>query len=240
MQKDHRPYYIKKAYTKLRDLYAHHFLVPQFESLGTGFTFMEPWYMEIFGAPITMGDYANVIATSENKVRFTIWPKCHEEGRIQIGNYCLICPGVRISSALEIVIEDNCMLASGVYITDSDWHETYNRVAPIGKSSPIHIEQNVWLGDGAIVCKGVTIGENSIVGARSVVVDSIPANVIAAGNPARVVKHLDPTEEMTTRAHWFAEPEVLNREIDELDRANLVNNTVRGWLRAMLFPRPGD
>src|SRR5690625_4469398 len=55
---------------------------------------------------------------------------------------------------------------------------------------PITIEDNVWLGGGAIICPGVTIGENSIIGAGAVVTKDIPANVVAVGNPARVVKQL--------------------------------------------------
>jgi acetyltransferase-like isoleucine patch superfamily enzyme len=240
MQRDHRPYYVKKAFLKVREFHVKHFLAPQFQSLGEGFTFMEPWNVEVFGAPVSLGRFANVIATSENKVRFTIWSRSREEGSIVVGDYCLICPGVRVSSAIEIVIHDNCMLANGVYITDSDWHDTYNRVAPIGKTDPVRIEQNVWVGDGAIVCKGVTIGENSIIGARSVVVDSIPANTIAAGNPARVVKTLDPNEKITTRAHWFADPERLYQEIDALDRKNLKDNTLADWMRSLLLPKKGD
>jgi len=240
MRRDHRPYYIKKTILKVRDFYARRFLAPQFEHLGDGFTFMEPWFVEVFGAPIILGKYANVIATSENKVRFTIWSRPEEEGRIEIGDYCLICPGVRVSAATEIVIRDNCMLANGVYVTDSDWHDTYNRVAPIGKSAPVRIEQNVWVGDGAFVCKGVTIGENSIVGARSVVVDDVPENTIVAGNPAKVVKHLHPNEEMTTREHWFADPEKLFEEIDQLDRKNLGDNSMTDWIRSVLLPKKGD
>ena len=240
MRRDHRPYRIKKAYLKYQEFYVNHFLRPQFERLGQGFTFMQPWNVEVFGGPVSLGDCVNVIATSENKVRFTIWSQSDDQGSIRIGDYCLVCPGVRISSATEIVIKDNCMLASGVYVTDSDWHDTYNRVAPIGKTAPVRIEQNVWVADGAIVCKGVTIGENSIIGARSVVVDSIPKNTIAAGNPAKVVKHLDPNEKMTTRAHWFANPEMLTQEIDQLDREKLENNTMWDWFRSVLFPRKGD
>ncbi|MFD3683739.1 sugar O-acetyltransferase [Nocardiopsis sp. NPDC058631] len=55
---------------------------------------------------------------------------------------------------------------------------------------PITIEDNVWLGGGVIVCPGVTIGENTVVGAGSVVVRDLPANVVAVGNPARVVREI--------------------------------------------------
>lgn len=55
---------------------------------------------------------------------------------------------------------------------------------------PIIIGDNVWLGGGVIVCPGVTIGENSVIGAGAVVVKDIPADVVAVGNPARPVREL--------------------------------------------------
>ena len=57
---------------------------------------------------------------------------------------------------------------------------------------PIVIGDNVWLGGGVIVCPGVTIGENTVVGAGSVVVRDLPANVLSVGNPARVVRTTEP------------------------------------------------
>lgn len=60
-----------------------------------------------------------------------------------------------------------------------------------GYGKPIVIEDNVWLGAGAIVGPGVTIGENTVVGAGSVVMKSLPANVVAAGTPARVIRSLE-------------------------------------------------
>ena len=51
----------------------------------------------------------------------------------------------------------------------------------------------MWLGGSVVVCPGVTIGENSIIGAGAVVTRSVPANSIAVGNPARVIKEVDPT-----------------------------------------------
>ncbi|MEH1102548.1 sugar O-acetyltransferase [Micromonospora sp. CPCC 205561] len=58
-------------------------------------------------------------------------------------------------------------------------------------AAPITIGDNVWLGGGAIVLAGVTIGENTVVGAGAVVTKDLPANVVAVGNPARVVRRLD-------------------------------------------------
>ncbi|MCW3037492.1 MAG: galactoside O-acetyltransferase [Actinobacteria bacterium] len=64
------------------------------------------------------------------------------------------------------------------------------RRAGVEGGRPITIGDNVWLGGGVIVCPGVTIGENSVVGAGAVVVKSLPANVLAVGNPARAIRSL--------------------------------------------------
>lgn len=212
---------------------------PQLEYLGEGFTFMRPWHVEIFGAPIELGEYVNVVASSDKNVRLAVWAEEKDKGRIRVGNYCLICAGVRIGSAHEILIGDNCMIASNAYITDSDWHDIYNRIS-IGKTAPIKIEDNVWIGDSVIVCKGVTIGENSIVGAGAVVVDDIPANCVAAGNPAKIVKKLDPDQRITTRAQWFSEPEKLFRDFDQADKVLLGENSLWHWLRCLLCPSRRD
>ena len=134
----------------------------------------------------------------------------------------------------------NTMIAAGVYLTDADWHDIYDRTRVIGRHGDIVLEDNVWIGDGTIVCKGVTVGANSIVGAGSVVTRHIPANVIAAGNPARVVRPLDPAIPLRRREDLLADPEALDVEMDGLDRYLLGGNTWRGWLRSLLRPGPQD
>ncbi|MBI1212314.1 MAG: hypothetical protein GC190_12685 [Alphaproteobacteria bacterium] len=132
------------------------------------------------------------------------------------------------------------MLASGVYISDSDWHGTYDRTREAGQAAPIVIEDNVWLGLRVIVGKGVRIGRNSIIGAGSVVVHDIPPNVIAAGNPASVRRELDPATPFRTRADYFADPAALAAQMDGLDRAFLGKNTTLGWLRSLISPTRDD
>ncbi len=239
LQKDHRPYVIKRAVLKFQKFYTAHFLRPHFAALGKSATVIKPWYVELFGSPVVMGDHATIVATSDKRVRFSVWSDAQLNGEIRFGDYGIVCPGVRVSSAAKINIGDNCMLASGVYITDSDWHDIYNRVA-LGKTGPIEIAANVWIGDSAIICKGVSIGENSIIGAGAVVVNSIPSNCIAAGNPAKVVKRLDPQKSFTTRKQWFLQSANLYAEIDQLDRDLLQGNTLRHWLRYLFFPHKGD
>ena len=239
MIRDHRPYYLKNAYAAFQSWYARYFLRPQFKSLGDHAVFVKPWHIEVFGPSIELGRYAHVLAAPDMRTRFSVWSSFENRGMLRIGDYCLICPGVRINAALKIEIGDSCMLAGRVYITDSDWHGLYNRVSP-GRALPVRIDKNVWIGDSAMVLKGVTIGENSIIGAGSVVTQDVPPDCIAAGNPAAVVKHLDPDARMTSREQWFSDPVRLRREFEIMDRELLKENTIFHWMRSLIHPRRGD
>lgn len=240
MRRDHRPYILKRLDLTFQKWYADHFLRPQFEHLGRGCSFMKPWHVEVFGGPVSLGNYATVIATPDRKVRITVWSDLQARGKIEIGDFSLICPGVRISAATEIVIGESCMLAQGAFITDSDWHGVYDRSLAIGNTAPVRIGSNVWIGDSAIICKGVCIGQNSIIGAGSVVVRDIPANVVAAGNPAAVMKALEPGRHVKTRAEWLANPGELAAQFDLIDRHLMERNTWTGWVRVLIQPRRGD
>ena len=88
----------------------------------------------------------------------------------------------------DVLIGPNCSLYTAIHPT-----EPGPRRAKWESSAPITLGDNVWLGGSVVVCPGVTIGENSIIGAGAVVTRSVPANSIAVGNPARVIRALDPT-----------------------------------------------
>ena len=240
MINDHRPYYVKKMYGWIEHHYARHFVRPHLASLGEGYAMMKPWNVRVHGAHINVGDNLHVITAADRHVSLSTWAFEEHQGHIDIGHNCLLCPGVRIDSASNVVIGDNCMMAAGAYITDSDWHDIYDRTRTVGATAPVTLGDNVWIGDGATVCKGVTIGINSIIGAGAVVTNDIPDNVIAAGNPARVVKPLDPEREIITRASLFADPAELADRIDKLNRYILGGNSLFGWIRSLLFPRIGD
>jgi len=238
--KDRRPYYLKRLYFKFQAWYAAHFIRPHLLSLGEGCHFIRPWHVSIFGTPISIGRHTHVICASDSNIRLVIWAKDDNGGCIDIGDYCLISPGVRITSASRIEIGNNCMLANGAFVTDADWHGIYDRLESIGNAAPVILKENVWIGDSATVCKGVTIGENSIVGAGSVVTGDIPPNCIAAGNPAKVIRELDLQMGFTKREKMFANPEQLNRYMNDFDKGFLKENTTLGWVRTLLFPRKGD
>lgn len=240
MINDHRPYYAKRFYLWLERAFAKHFVEPHLASLGDGYNMMKPWYIRIHGSHIGIGDNVHMVTAADRHISLSTWAFQAHQGHIDIGDNCLLCPGVRIDSASRVSIADNCMLAAGTYITDADWHDIYDRTLTIGATSPVRLAENVWIGDGATVCKGVSIGRNSVIGAGSVVASDIPDNVIAAGNPARVVKPLDPDRDITTRATLFADPAALALEMDKIDRYVLQKNGWLGWLRVLLFPRVGD
>lgn len=116
-----------------------------------------------------------------------------KESVIEIGTENLFNNNVTIVANKRISVGSNCQIGDLVAIYDSDFHEldpaTRNR-SP-GKIMPVSIGNNVWLGSRVMVLKGVTIGDNSVIGAMSLVTKSIPANCIAAGNPAKVIRIIE-------------------------------------------------
>ena len=115
---------------------------------------------------------------------------------ITIGNNVSIGQDCYISAINEITIEDNVLMASRLIIIDHDHGtlEDLKTLTPIARKlyskGPIKIGKNVWIGEMVCILPGVTIGENTVIGAGSVVTKSMPANSIVAGNPAKVIKTL--------------------------------------------------
>lgn len=108
------------------------------------------------------------------------------EAEIKIGDNCGFS-GTVIAAALKVELGSNVRCGANTLITDTDWHHGDTRV---GEDAPVMIDDNVWLGYGVKVLKGVHIGRNSVVGAGSIVTRDIPDNAIAAGNPCKVIKML--------------------------------------------------
>lgn len=240
MRKDTRPYLIRRLRDGIDRLRVRHFLEPQFDSIGPGLDVSYPQGIELWGANIHAGKCLHLRSSRGHMIRLSTWDSGTRVGEIHIGDNVLISPGNQIIASEKITIGSNTMLASGCYISDSDWHDTYDRTAELDKHAPIHLGENVWLGVHVIVGKGVTIGDNSIIGAGSVVVSDIPANVIAAGNPAKVVKQLDPTRERRTRAALFGDTDKLVAEMNQLQKYLLRNNTYWSWLRSLFAPTRKD
>ena len=112
-------------------------------------------------------------------------------GTLQLDEGVYINYGCSISASELVHIGPRCTIGTYVIIMDNDFHRLEpERRQERPPSSPIILEENVWLGARVIVLPGVTIGEGSVVGAGSVVTRSIPARSVAVGVPARVVKSL--------------------------------------------------
>lgn len=130
-------------------------------------------------------------------------------GRVKLGDYALV-HGARIICDSEISIGDYTLISWNVVLMDTyrlpqsvpERRQELERVSlrePRLASAkvparPIHIERNVWIGFDACILPGITIGEGSVVGAKSVVTENIPPFTVVAGNPARVIRQLNPGE----------------------------------------------
>jgi maltose O-acetyltransferase len=118
--------------------------------------------------------------------------RCDYGGNISIGedtfiNYdCVFLDGNRITIGRDVQIAPRVQIYTATHPLNA-----VTRRSKLEFALPVVIEDGVWLGGGAIVCPGVTIGENTVIGAGSVVTRDLPAGVLAAGNPCRVLRSLE-------------------------------------------------
>jgi acetyltransferase-like isoleucine patch superfamily enzyme len=130
-----------------------------------------------------------------------------ENARVTVGDFTLL-NGALVMCEDKIDIGSHCLISWNVGIADSDFHPLdpaqrlidAHALAPFSenrpprpklKTAPVKICDNVWIGMNAVILKGVTIGQNSVVAAGSVVTKSVAPNVVVAGNPAVVVKEFN-------------------------------------------------
>lgn len=134
----------------------------------------------------TMGEGSRVIAPLSG-VRFHM---------VNIGRNVVVMPGCLMMSAGGITIEDGAMIAANVQIISNN-HDLYERQVITCK--PVHIGKNAWIGAGTTILPGVTVGDNAVVGAASVVTKDVAADTIVAGNPARFIRRIPPLSECSAR-----------------------------------------
>lgn len=116
---------------------------------------------------------------------------CDYGSNIWIGDRVYLNFNCVILDCAEVRIGDGTQIASGVQLLAADHpREPHLRRELLELARPVTIGSNVWIGAAAIVCPGVSVGDDSIIGAGSVVTRDVPAGVVAVGSPARVVREL--------------------------------------------------
>lgn len=195
----------KEAYMKLRDIIKKIVYKWQYHKIKRLITLKGKKYEFGPTAHISLSDgsgKSDIILNDNIRLFGTLLSQSH--GKITIGKNCTIGRNAKISCVDKVSIGKECEISEACIVCDSNNHPLsvlFRRVRSINyrklpslhlykysSHKPIIIQDNVWIGERARICKGVTIGKNSVIGANSVVTKDIPANCIAAGNPARVVK----------------------------------------------------
>lgn len=164
--------------------------------IGGGTTVFRGWvrFFRRTGSSITIGkncrmnysSFSNHIGLNHRCIVSTMEPGA----KLTIGDN-LGMSSSTITCFKRIEIGNNVRIGANCVIADGDFHMDDPRVGP---PQTVKICDGVWLGYGVIVMKGVTIGENSVIGMNSIVTHNIPAGVIAAGSPARIIKQFNTNE----------------------------------------------
>lgn len=125
--------------------------------------------------------------------------RCHE-GRVEIGAKTVIGQECTISAYKHVRIGEQCVIADRAMFIDFD-HGVVEVERPIRSQGiytrDIEVGSNVWIGYGACILRGVSIGDNSIVGTNSVVTKDVPANAVVAGIPARIIRMREAPQELS-------------------------------------------
>jgi len=108
-------------------------------------------------------------------------------GRLVLGDRSYMNESL-IQCASTITIGNNCAIAGGVLIQDTDFHTVIENGIDKTDTKPIFISDNVWICANATILKGVTVGFGSIIASGAVVTKDVPSNCIVGGNPAKVIK----------------------------------------------------
>lgn len=139
---------------------------------------------------------SSITIKKNTKIRSGVRIKAGFKGKISIGKNVYIEDYSYISAHERITIGDETMIAANSYIVDFNHtiplrnSKKYIHLAKGYEARPVIIGKYVWIGANVVVLPGVTIGDNAVVGAGAVVTKSIPANTIAVGNPARVLRKI--------------------------------------------------
>lgn len=129
---------------------------------------------------------------------------------IEVGEGCYINFNCNFVDDGKITIGNRVMFGPAVTIATVG-HPINPKMREYMYTDPVTIGDNCWIGANVTICPGVTIGENTVIGAGSVVTKDIPANVIAAGNPCRVIREMDERDEK----YYYRDREISKEDLEE-------------------------
>ncbi|MEZ6024260.1 MAG: acyltransferase [Hyphomonadaceae bacterium] len=155
---------------------------------------------------------ANARILGDSVIRGTL--RLEPQGKLEIGRFCYVGDGVIVSAQSDVRIGEATLLAHGVQVFDNNSHPVsahareiqFRRMmglkdrtaAIVIETAPVVIGKRCWIGMNSLVMKGVSIGDDTIVAAGSVVLSSLPEGVVAGGNPAKIIRPLTAEERAST------------------------------------------
>ncbi len=176
----------------LKILYREPMLRYRCDAVGLGLALEGPIPLIIGDGRISLGEGVRIGARNTWVVGF----KVSEGAELVIGDRVSVNYQTTISVAKSVRIGDDTMIAGNVQIYDNVSHplsparRLRHDSFTLDEAAPVVIGRNCWIGNQAIIMRGVTIGDNSVVAASSVVTKSVPPNTLVGGNPARVIKSI--------------------------------------------------
>ncbi len=154
---------------------------------------------------------AEIVSINNKNIKIGKYSQIHgiiqcfnQKSIVEIGEYCFLGPSSRLWAMESIMIGNRCLISHNVHILDTNNHsisaakrhaeavsvfvnEYVSDLCEDITIAPVFIEDDVWVGFGATILKGVKIGRGSIIGANSVVTKDVPAYSIVAGNPSKII-----------------------------------------------------
>lgn len=164
-----------------------------FGAFGADSMLQQPYSVLMGEAAISIGD-STLISAGATLAASPEWEWSPDDGPIiSVGSRVWAARGLSVVAHRRVEIGDDVWFGPDVYVTDA-CHDASDPSRPIGHhmepARPVRIGDGAWIGTGVVVLPGVTIGERVVVGANSVVTGDVPANSVAVGSPARVVREL--------------------------------------------------
>jgi len=140
---------------------------------------------------IELGKNSTLHFTGRASIRGEARIQLADGAKLVIGDQCVLRERLWIVAHKEIIIGDGTSISHETMIIDSDAHPVISDGVEQPIQKPVHIGKNVWIGARSTILKGVTIGDESIIGAGSLVTKDIPDHVLAFGRPARPQRKVD-------------------------------------------------